>query len=103
MVCINCGCSSFRFLYKKNGYDIITCKNCGLVSTKILDQSELEKIYDETYFEGGQKDGYGDYIQSEKTLRREFKKTVSLVRELTGYKKGATPFGDWQRLWIFFR
>ena len=56
--------------------------------TNIPPGFDLLSIYDESYFQGGQADGYGDYLGTEAVLRREFKKSVTLVRELTGNRPG---------------
>ena len=56
--------------------------------TSIPPGVDLLSIYDESYFQGGQSDGYGDYLGTEAVLKREFKKSVELLREQTGYRPG---------------
>src|SRR5262245_38711675 len=86
--CHICKARTFSQLFKKNGFDILKCSSCGIVFTKIPPGFDLLSIYDESYFQGGQSDGYGDYVGTEAVLRREFKKSVSVIREMTGHRPG---------------
>lgn len=79
--CPACGFGSYENLYEKNHCTIIACRCCGLGRTNIPNNFDLASIYDESYFAGGQSDGYTDYIGSETVLRREFAKSVSLLRK----------------------
>ncbi|GAB1445675.1 hypothetical protein MASR2M41_13900 [Flammeovirgaceae bacterium] len=56
--------------------------------TNLPKNFNLLDIYDQSYFSGGQDDGYVNYIASEKILRLEFKKTVALIRQFTKYEQG---------------
>jgi SAM-dependent methyltransferase len=86
--CKICGGRTFSELFKKNGFDILKCSSCGIVFTRIPPGFDLLSIYDESYFQGGQADGYGDYLGTEAVLRREFKKSVDLIRGVTGHQAG---------------
>jgi SAM-dependent methyltransferase len=86
--CQICQAQTFSRLFKKNGFDILKCSSCGIVFTRIPPGFDLLSIYDESYFQGGQPDGYGDYIGTEAVLRREFRKSVDLIRKLMGQRSG---------------
>jgi 2-polyprenyl-3-methyl-5-hydroxy-6-metoxy-1,4-benzoquinol methylase len=86
--CQICSARTFSPLFKKNGFDILKCASCGIVFTRIPPGFDLLSIYDESYFQGGQADGYGDYVGTEAVLRREFKKSVSVIRQVTGHRSG---------------
>jgi len=58
------------------------------VFTNLPNNFNLLDIYDQSYFSGGQDDGYVNYIASEKILRLEFKKTLSLIRHFTNGSHG---------------
>ncbi|SRR5260221_7568502 len=83
-ICQVCQGSAFRKLFRKNSFNILRCAGCGLVFTEIPEDLDLLDIYDESYFEGGQDDGYADYLASEKVLRAEFRKSVGLIRKYCG-------------------
>lgn len=88
VTCQICAGQVFTHLFKKSGFDILKCSNCDIVFTNIPRGFDLLSIYDESYFQGGQVDGYGNYLGTEAVLRREFKKSVTLLRELTGNRSG---------------
>lgn len=77
--CVLCGSTEYVLKFSKNGFQIIGCKNCNLVKTKIPDHLDLELIYDESYFQGGKSDGYADYEGSQKVLKKEFSRTLGKV------------------------
>ncbi|HRS39448.1 MAG TPA: class I SAM-dependent methyltransferase [Bacteroidia bacterium] len=80
--CNLCSSTSHRLLFVKKNFPIVKCLSCGLVSTVLPADFDPLSIYDETYFNGGQVDGYGDYESSEIILRAEFRK---IVREILKY------------------
>jgi hypothetical protein len=88
VICHICRAQSFRQLFTKSGFDILKCSNCDIVFTNIPRGFDLLGIYDESYFQGGQADGYGDYVGTEAVLRREFKHSVNVLRRLTGDAPG---------------
>ncbi len=58
-----------------------------MVFTGIPSGYDLKKIYTEGYFCGKQTDGYAGYRESEKVLRKEFEKSVRMIRKWTGYRQ----------------
>jgi 2-polyprenyl-3-methyl-5-hydroxy-6-metoxy-1,4-benzoquinol methylase len=79
--CPACGqTATYRYLYYKNGCDILVCRECGLgrAETKAFDPAAY---YTDTYFSGGHPDGYADYLGSERVLRREFARSVQFIRQ----------------------
>ncbi len=72
--------SHIIFLYKRKGYDIYKCRICGLGITEIPENFNLLDIYTEDYYQGGQDDGYSDYLGSENALRLEFRKDVNILK-----------------------
>src|SRR5215472_15371057 len=75
-----------RFLYSKNGCDILQCAGCGLGRAEAKSFNPKDYYTDE-YFSGGQSDGYADYRGAEPVLRREFARTVDFIqrRKPQGY------------------
>jgi len=80
LACPACGrATTQRYLYAKNGCDIFKCQECGLGRSDAT-HFDPQRYYTRDYFSGQHADGYGDYLGSEKVLRREFARTVSVVR-----------------------
>jgi SAM-dependent methyltransferase len=69
-----------RFLYSKNGCDILQCVGCGLGRAQ-SSGFDPGAYYTDDYFSGGHADGYADYRGAEPVLRREFANTVDFVRK----------------------
>jgi SAM-dependent methyltransferase len=67
-------------LYDKAGCELFRCGQCGLGSTNVPKNLDPGNLYDESYFTGGQRDGYVDYVGSEAVLRSEFRRTVNFVK-----------------------
>jgi SAM-dependent methyltransferase len=79
-VCPACGHASVdRFLYAKNGCDILCCGQCGLGRAETTSFNP-KSYYTGDYFSGKRSDGYPDYVGTEHILRREFAGTVKLIR-----------------------
>ena len=81
LLCPACGrATAQRFLYSKNGCDILQCAECGLgrSQTSAFDPGAY---YTSDYFSGGHADGYADYRGAELVLRREFANTVDFIRK----------------------
>ncbi len=68
-----------QFVYRKWGYPVRRCPECGLGSTGI-DGLDVSRIYTQDYFQGARKDGYADYLGSEAILRKEFQSAVGSLR-----------------------
>ncbi len=68
-----------RFLYRKNGCDILQCEECGIgrAETGGFDPAAY---YTDGYFSGAHADGYADYRGAEPVLRREFARAVDFLR-----------------------
>jgi SAM-dependent methyltransferase len=68
-----------RFLYRKNGCDILRCQECGIgrAETSGFDPTAY---YTDGYFSGAHADGYADYRGAEPVLRREFGRAVDFLR-----------------------
>ena len=80
LLCPACGRSStHRFLYAKNGCEILQCRECGLGRTETA-SFDPSSYYTGDYFAGGHADGYADYLGAEPVLRREFARTVEFIR-----------------------
>lgn len=69
-----------RFLYSKNGCDILQCAECGLGRAQATG-FDPDAYYTGDYFSGGHADGYADYRGAEPVLRREFANTVDFIRK----------------------
>ena len=80
LFCPACGYpTEHRFLYAKNGCNILQCSQCGLGRAEAK-SFEPQHYYTGEYFSGGQADGYADYRGAEPVLRREFARTVDFIR-----------------------
>lgn len=88
IICKICSSANTVVLFKKDHFDIMKCNDCKMVFTNLPPGFSLTGIYDNSYFQGGQVYGYGNYAASEKVLRKEFSKTVSLLTKLTGNRPG---------------
>jgi SAM-dependent methyltransferase len=80
LACPACGrTTAHRFLYNKNGCDVLRCEECGLgrAETHAFDPNDY---YTGDYFSGKRSDGYADYLGAEPVLRREFARTVNFIR-----------------------
>jgi 2-polyprenyl-3-methyl-5-hydroxy-6-metoxy-1,4-benzoquinol methylase len=70
--------------FKRNGCDIMQCRDCGLGRTE-TSRFDPATYYTGDYFSGGHADGYSDYLGAEPVLRREFARSVEFIR---GYRSG---------------
>ena len=73
--------TNHRFLYNKNGCDILQCRECGLGRAQAAG-FDAARYYSGDYFSGGHADGYADYLGAEPVLRREFSRTLDFIRKL---------------------
>ncbi|HEY4408131.1 MAG TPA: class I SAM-dependent methyltransferase [Xanthobacteraceae bacterium] len=69
-----------RLLYRKNGCDVWQCRSCGLGRAEDTG-FDPHAYYTGDYFSGHRSDGYSDYRAAEPVLRREFARSVALVRD----------------------
>jgi SAM-dependent methyltransferase len=72
--------TAHRFLYAKNGCDILRCGQCGLGRAETVG-FDPQSYYTGDYFSGKHSDGYADYVGAEPILRREFAGTVDFIRK----------------------
>jgi SAM-dependent methyltransferase len=78
--CPACGMrTAQRFLYAKNGCDVLECSRCGLARAQAA-AFDPAAYYTRAYFSGDEPDGYADYLGAEAVLRREFARTVEFIR-----------------------
>jgi SAM-dependent methyltransferase len=78
--CPSCARSTAqRFLYRKNGCDILQCQECGIGRTETRGFDPAAH-YTDDYFSGAHADGYADYRGAEAVLRREFARAVDFLR-----------------------
>jgi SAM-dependent methyltransferase len=68
-------------MYRVRGFPIARCVVCGLGATILPEGFDPTTIYDATYFQGGQDDGYADYKGSEEVLAQEFQSSLRHLRQ----------------------
>ena len=76
-----------ELMFKKAGYDIVRCRMCGLMRTVVPPAFAAETIYTEDYFQGGQADGYSDYLGSEAVLAGEYARRLEFLRSYVSMGK----------------
>src|SRR5215471_2323272 len=89
--CAACGqlVDSVRDLrFRKDGFDIVRCRACGLLfRTRLPDERELEQIYDASYFFSALGDtrgqGYRDYLAEEDLHRDAARRRLDALASLT--------------------
>src|SRR3989304_10012013 len=83
--CNNCNAGETRFLFTKDGYNIVQCQGCGLIFVNPRKESVFE-IYNESYY----KDGgyYQDYIHNRENYIWSFKKRMEVLSSFL--KSGST-------------
>ncbi len=80
LACPACGMhTEQRFLYAKNGCDVLACSRCGLARAQPA-AFDPAAYYTGGYFSGDEPDGYADYLGAQPVLRREFARTVDFIR-----------------------
>lgn len=79
--CPVCHVESVKWKFTVKGYPIHECKQCGLGLTEVPQEMDILSIYDDSYFQGGQVDGYIDYLGSEKILRKQFAEELSQLQK----------------------
>lgn len=80
--CNLCGSKKKKKLFKKYGYDIVRCQNCGFVYTNlVVDKNFVKDYYQQDYFEKGQKKhSYDSYEQQEIALKKTFKHKLNKLK-----------------------
>jgi SAM-dependent methyltransferase len=74
-----CGSREASSLYTVKGFPIVTCGACGLGRTELPEGFDPALIYAESYFDGGQADGYVDYRGSRDVLCAEFRCALDVL------------------------
>jgi SAM-dependent methyltransferase len=77
--CPACGGRDHALRFRVGGCDILQCRACGTGRTDVAG-FDPAGYYTDDYFSGGHADGYADYLGAETVLRREFARTVDLLR-----------------------
>jgi len=82
--CNLCGKKDDEFLFEKNGYRVVKCRNCGLVYVNPQpEEDEIEKFY-----EGHQKFYIKRYPTKLKSKLREARREINRIKRILPYKKG---------------
>jgi len=71
----------FIQVFVRDTFPIARCSACGVGMTQLPEDFSTAGIYNEAYFQGGQADGYSDYVGSEDVLRSEFRAAVQALRK----------------------
>ena len=71
----------FIQVFVRDAFPIARCSACGVGMTQLPEDFSAAGIYDESYFQGGQADGYSDYVGSEDVLRGEFHAALEALRK----------------------
>lgn len=83
--CVVCGTATPQTLrYRKWGYDIFRCQQCGHGTTEIDEAFDPQAFYTSDYFQGCRRDGYANYIGSEPVLKAEFQRVADDLIERIG-------------------
>lgn len=78
--CAICGAlNSLDHALRKNGYEILRCRCCG-VGRAVVRDFAAEALYTTDYFTGKVEQAYVDYSGSEKILRAEFRRQLDFLR-----------------------
>jgi 2-polyprenyl-3-methyl-5-hydroxy-6-metoxy-1,4-benzoquinol methylase len=77
-ICNLCGSKKKNKLFKKYGYDIVKCQNCGFVYTDFKPSKKFLRDYYQTdYFEKGErKHSYNSYADQKLALQKTFKHKI---------------------------
>lgn len=82
LACIACDSTAVPSqIFKVAGHNVVACSICGLGRTEVGTDFDPSGIYNETYFQGGQDDGYSDYKGSSEYLSLEFRHVLREMAE----------------------
>src|SRR5262245_5244476 len=76
MTCLVCGTAAPAPLYRIRDVPVVRCPMCGLGRALSPTGFDPSSIYDQSYFEGGQADGYASYQGSRDVLVAEFRRVL---------------------------
>lgn len=85
--CDLCGQKKFQVLYLLDGFQIIRCQRCGLVSTNLgLNRTDLEAMYAPSYYQERWEYYFGNSVinntvTEENTNIRDFRRGLSLIEQ----------------------
>jgi len=84
--CNLCGSEEVKNRFKINDFSIVRCRKCGLEYVNpILEEKDIQEIYQKGYFNGFKKDnffGYQDYAQDEIEINRTFQRKMRIIDKL---------------------
>lgn len=89
--CYLCAKKRFQTLYSFDDFDIVRCKQCGLVSTTFsVDRAVLEEMYSASYYHQRRDYYFQNIVTNNKAIKenaniKEFKRGLSLIER---YKDG---------------
>lgn len=92
MNCNICNQDNSQFLFTKNNYRFVKCKNCGLIYINPIERySKIQQIYLSDYYFEAEKIpnaiGYRNYLADEFIIRLYFKKQLQKIKKFK--KEGA--------------
>jgi len=76
MTCLVCGAAAAVPLYRIRDVPVVRCPTCGLGRALSPPGFDPAYIYNESYFAGGQADGYANYLDSRDVLVAEFRRVL---------------------------
>ncbi len=84
--CNLCNGNKTQFLFRKNSFNIVKCRNCGFVYVDSqLTDIKIPDLYDFDFFEGNKKSrGYSGYLRERDNIMRNSKKRL---RRIERYQK----------------
>jgi SAM-dependent methyltransferase len=78
--CAVCGAESARRKHRKQGVEILVCRDCGLAFWVPPADFQPKDVYDSAYFAGGAAaHGYDDYADLESVLRLNFARRLARI------------------------
>src|SRR5215831_13979182 len=76
MTCLVCGTAAPTPLYRIDNVPVVRCTTCGLGRALSPPGFDPTSIYNQSYFEGGHRDGYVNYQGSRDVLAAEFRRVL---------------------------
>lgn len=76
MICLVCGTTAPGPLYRVRNVQVVRCTECGLGRALTPPDFDPVRMYNESYFQGGQTDGYANYQGSRNVLVAEFRRVL---------------------------
>jgi SAM-dependent methyltransferase len=76
MTCLVCGTAGLAPLYRIRDVPVVRCTACGLGRALSSPDFDPTSIYNQSYFQGGQAEGYANYQGSRDVLVAEFRRVL---------------------------